>query len=474
MILTTLLASLLVSCSSSEEKTVDPTETTTNEPTIVYENFEKGKVLNPVIIKGDTNLSYTLYLPSTYSTKQKYPVIYFFDPHSGGHIPIDRYKALGEKYGFILIGSNDTENGMKMEGTIAIIQKLMFDAQNRIAIDPNRIYACGFSGGSRVALNYAIGVGGINGVIACGAGPGTKQPPKQRFSFLGIAGNEDFNYTELMSIDRTFINSGWSHYFMEFNGKHEWPPVETMDDAFVWLQFDAMRNAALSKDDSVVRKFIHKNEILALELEKSKKIYEAYRVYEKLAMFTYGLNSDSTYLVAGRKLEEGAELKAVLQRKTEMETKEDTVKKMYTKSLQSKDAVWWDAQIKKLNSEAKTMKEKDEVLLRKRLLSYLSLAAYMSASGAVKFADFKGADHFLKIYEGVDPTNPEHAFIRAVVHAKQNEPDKAIESLRKSVKLGFSDTKRIVSEPVLLQLKSKYKEFDELVENVKANAKKQK
>src|ERR1051326_8768484 len=107
MIVPVLAAAVFISCSSPEEKRTGPVEQNSLPTQPLYENFEKGKVLNPVFIKGDSTQSYALYLPTSYNTEKKYPAIYFFDPHAGGHIPIDKYKDLAEKYDFILIGSNN-------------------------------------------------------------------------------------------------------------------------------------------------------------------------------------------------------------------------------------------------------------------------------------------------------------------------------------------------------------------------------
>src|ERR1051325_6562087 len=288
-------SALLLSCSNppqdkKEEQAPPP------PPAPVYENFEKGKVLNPVFVKDDSSKSYALFIPTNYSTDKRSPVIYFFDPHAGGHIPIDKYKDIAERYGYIIIGSNNTENGMKMEVTNQVIRQVMSDASARMNIDPQRIYTCGFSGGSRVASNFAITNGGVNAVVACGAGLGTKQPPKQKFGFLGVAGNEDFNYTELKALDKQLSGTDWSHFFLEFDGKHEWPPVETMEEAFLWLELNAIHDGLETKNDSLLKKFTDKNLSALKDAQKKKDVYAQYLAYKKLNDYSIYIGDTSKHL----------------------------------------------------------------------------------------------------------------------------------------------------------------------------------
>ena len=60
---------------------------------------------------------YTLFIcqQNMIATK-KWPIIYFFDPHGVGNLPLILYKDLAEKYGFIIAGTYNSKNGMQWEG----------------------------------------------------------------------------------------------------------------------------------------------------------------------------------------------------------------------------------------------------------------------------------------------------------------------------------------------------------------------
>lgn len=73
--------------------------------------FEKGKVIQNVTCRKDITQSYSLYLPSKYNKDQKWPVVYAFDSHGKGLIPVELFKDEAEMYGYIVVGSNNSKNG---------------------------------------------------------------------------------------------------------------------------------------------------------------------------------------------------------------------------------------------------------------------------------------------------------------------------------------------------------------------------
>ncbi len=77
--------------------------------------LKKGVVIDSVICSDDSSQIYAIYLPSKYDTSKKWPVIYFFDPHGVGNLPVILYKDLAEKYGFIIAGTYNSKNGTPFE-----------------------------------------------------------------------------------------------------------------------------------------------------------------------------------------------------------------------------------------------------------------------------------------------------------------------------------------------------------------------
>ncbi|MGZ4076253.1 MAG: hypothetical protein ACXVDW_01740, partial [Bacteroidia bacterium] len=251
-----ILLIMMQSCSSGADKTKTPNTTIVKDSVIPKEKFPTGQIIEKVTCQSDPSQSYAMYLPTTYSTDKTFPVIFAFDAHATGKLPVSKYKDLAEKYGYIIVGSNNSKNGTSWEESQSIANMFFSDVQNRLSVNTKRIYLLGFSGGARVANGLTISNGGIAGVICCGAAaPATaEKDPRSSYTFLGIAGNKDFNYVEMRKYDMVDLaGRPVKHAFIEFDGKHEWPPLEVMNEAFLWTALNAMRADTTLKNASFIK-----------------------------------------------------------------------------------------------------------------------------------------------------------------------------------------------------------------------------
>src|SRR6185437_4520662 len=131
----------------------------------------RGTVIDHIACVSDPSQSYALYLPSSYSPARRWPIIYAFDPFARGKVPIEIYKEAAEKYGYIVVGSNNAKNGpSKLE--MAAAQAVWDDTHRFLAIDKDRVYTTGLSGAGRFATSFALYcyTCAIAGVISHGAG----------------------------------------------------------------------------------------------------------------------------------------------------------------------------------------------------------------------------------------------------------------------------------------------------------------
>src|SRR5690242_11996182 len=112
-----LLPIVFNSCSNESSKKKIPENVSPIEQPLVQNDFSKqaGKITDNILCDAQPQLSYCLYLPSGYSSSKTFPVIFIFDAHGDGKLPIEKYHALAEEYGFILIGSNNSRNGIQYD-----------------------------------------------------------------------------------------------------------------------------------------------------------------------------------------------------------------------------------------------------------------------------------------------------------------------------------------------------------------------
>src|SRR5262249_17280410 len=160
-----------------------------------------------------------------------------------GKVPVELMKDAAEKYGYIILGSNNSRNGAwKPEADAA--DAMLQDAQERFSVDLKRIYFAGFSGGARVASQLAQLCKCAAGVLLSGAGFSQNSPPLRDASFpvFSAVGNLDFNYSEIIPLQEKLEQAGFPHWLRVFDGGHEWAPAEVMSEAFAWFRILAMRN----------------------------------------------------------------------------------------------------------------------------------------------------------------------------------------------------------------------------------------
>src|SRR6185503_12064295 len=135
-----------------------------------FKAFQTGEIINHIPCLQDNKQTFCLYLPKEYDTTKAWSVIYFFDAHARGKLPIIKYKELAEKYHLIIIGSNNSQNGLQPEAYDRIADILFSSTQTILNISQTNIITAGFSGGGKVAAGIALKNRSVTSVISCGAG----------------------------------------------------------------------------------------------------------------------------------------------------------------------------------------------------------------------------------------------------------------------------------------------------------------
>jgi len=409
--------------------------------------FENAKIYPKVACKADTSLSFALQLPIDYKKEQPCPVLILFDSHGDGLFPVNLFSVEAAKNGFIIAGSNNSKNGLPAEQTIAIYRTLLNDLQARFTIEKKAIYLGGFSGGSRVAGAAAITEGGVAGVVGCGAGfPNIEQKPVSPFSYLAVAGNQDFNLTEMQQLDQSLEQAGYIHHLLIFEGIHQWPPKELIPDIFTWIRFDAMRQKAIPDDRPEINSFIERNDKMAEEYAAANNPLRQQETYIKMQHYLQGLTDVAPLQSEIGRLAKDKAVQAAFEARKQLMAMEQDLQRRYAPEIEKQDYAWWTKEAVKLHSLSEKQGNSETNAVYKRLLGYLSLNCYMYSTGALKQSDLRSAAKFIGIYALVDPTNPEAPYLAAEVAAISHDPETMYKSLDKAFSIGFKDISRLKSE----------------------------
>jgi dienelactone hydrolase len=213
-----------------------------------------GEIVPDVKCATDSSQSYALYLPKGYTTDRAWPVILGFDPGARGRTPVERYQVAAERYGFIVVGSNNSRNGNV--DLNRIVRVLTTDVLSRFSVDPKRIYTAGMSGGARVAFLVAMAAPATAGVIASSAGyPDSKPRKTLPFPVFATTGTEDFNHLEMRELDRELTTP---HRLAIFEGGHTWLSSDLALEAVEWMVVQAMKTGLTPRDDRTLDEILAK------------------------------------------------------------------------------------------------------------------------------------------------------------------------------------------------------------------------
>ena len=407
--------------------------------------LSRAQLTDSVRCSADPNQTYALYVPQR-GLKEALPLIYCFDPHGSGILPVRKYKALADAYGFILIGSNNSRNGNDWATTETIWQNLAADTRNRLKVDSRSVYTVGFSGGAKVASYIAIQHPGITGVIAGGAGLPDGVPASDfSFSFTAIAGQGDMNLTELVAINEALDKTRTRHRIILFDGKHEWAPVNTMALAFAGLQFDAMRANLIPKDNLAITTYIagSKKRLRAYQLT-SQLIKAAQECNLSIAALDGLSRQVAWFRQQAAALANNPQYVSQRQGQQDLLATEQNTKTEYMQHFQQGDDAYWTSTIHDLQTKSAGHTPTEQMY--QRLLAYLSLAFYSISNQFITGNENVQARRFVELYKLADATNPEAWYFSAILNAREGKGHEAEADLLKADSYGFRDKGRLFQQ----------------------------
>lgn len=442
-----------------------------------------GKIIERVVCLKDASQSYALYLPPDYTPDRRWPVIYAFDPGARGLRPVERFKDAAEKYGYIVIGSNNSRNGPGVPLS-EIISALFDDAQARFSIDASRVYTTGFSGGARVAGSVAQSLEGrIAGVILCGAGfsPGKAPAKPLSFTVFSVAGSEDFNWVELRQLNRTLDSIGSVNRFVTFDGDHAWLPSDFCLMAVEWLEIQAMRSGKRKRDEKLIAELFDKAAGQARAAESAKRVYEAFLKYDAMAKDFQGLRDTADFAKRVEELRSSGEVKDHLkQEKAAEQAQQQRSLEFFSKREQLRTAENLSAAmmemkylISSLRKKAASNDESVDRLVARRTLGLFYVSMMEGAAGHRSTKNYPEAIADLTLAAEVRPNNPQIFFALARVCALGGEKRQALEALKKAVELGFTNADEIVGNQDFASVRNEAA-YRQLIEEAKRKAQSEK
>lgn len=243
-----------------------------------------GKVLPRIQCAAQPEQSYAIYLPSSYFPDHRWPLVISSDPGARGNVPLELQKDAAERFGYVLVASNNSRNGPwkpRLEATEVMLK----DVQARVSVDNRRVYFAGFSGGARASVEFAVLCKCATGVLLSGAGfPGGVVPAAgSALPVFSAVGTFDFNYGEVVQLQDALAKAGYPHWLRIFEGSHEWATPPVMEEAFAWFRVQAMKAQREPRDQAFIDEWFSKAQARASSFEQSGDLLNAWREYLQIA-----------------------------------------------------------------------------------------------------------------------------------------------------------------------------------------------
>ena len=417
-------------------------------------DFPRGQVVEKVVAARTPGQSYALYLPSTYTPERLWPVLYMLDARNNALVPIERFRAAAERFGWILVSSYNSRSDTRDDPNSAALTAMWNDAVTRLSIDGRRVYVTGFSGGARAAVDVAYALPGrVTGVIGAGAGFADSQVAVKTvpFAYFGTVGDQDMNYYEMRELDEKLEKAKTPHRIIYFEGGHEWMPPENAADAVAWMELQAMKSGVRPKDPETIAALQAAARSRAAALEAEGKRTDAFRAYTHAAQDFRGLadvsrveEDERRAEALGRLPEVQAALKEARRRDARDEATLRSVNTRLRNALSQPDPpvptlLAADLGIPGLRQKASSADSPEERLSAERILANLRAQTgfYLPEDYFLRRDTARGRA-LLLVRAEIDPDNPLVYYNVACYSARAGNAAQALRDLDVAVGKGFT------------------------------------
>jgi predicted esterase len=404
--------------------------------------LQPGVIVPKVVALANPGQSYALYLPSAYSSDKRWPIVYAFDPGARGSIPVELMKEAAERYGYIVVGSNNSRNGSwKIEADAA--QAIVQDTHARLSIDDRRVYFAGFSGGARVAARIAQLCKCAAGVLLNGAGfqPEATMSHDGPFVVFSAVGTYDFNYGELVRVDENLEKLGYAHFLRRFDGPHQWAPSSAMDEALAWFRLQAMKSGREGRDDSFIALEAARETDHARALDQSGDLYAAWKEYRQASEMLTGLTDNTALRARADALEKDKAVRDGTKRakkdfeeqgqlSREISSELSALRENQVNRAEIRSAV--EQQLLALRSRAEHERREEKLRVLKRALAGVMVQTMEMGSELLDQKDASRAKDYFELASTADPDSMWALSDLAVANAMDGDRKGTLDALRRA------------------------------------------
>lgn len=441
---------------------------------------DRGKVIPKVTCLADPTQSYALYLPSNYSPDRHWPVIYAFDPFARGKVPVDLYKDAAEKFGYILVGSNNARNGPGAD-EMAAAEADWADTHRRLMIDKERVYTTGLSGGARFATSFALYcyTCSVAGVIAHGATYPVKQgmPANDHFLYYVAIGDQDFNFPEVASLREQKEAKRAEFKVKVYPGPHQWAPPDVVEDAIEWLELKAMQAGKEKTNSAFVQQQLAKTQAEASQAQQKGDVLTQFYAVRSLAFDFKGLVDVSRFQEELEALKKSKSLKQARREENQQLDKQNSLTASASADIAQLGQIGPEqvslakqrviSVFSDLHRQAKSDSRNHDVYVR--AINQLYIQGIEDGQQEFRNSEFPHAADYFELMADVAQDQSWPLLLLAETRVRMGNKKTALKALEAAAKRGIKSADSLTKDPELAPLSSE-PAFQKIVQSISAKS----
>lgn len=343
-------------------------------------SFTKGRIIDSVKIKDSISESYNLYIPKRFDGVGGWPVLFVFSMEGKSKRVLSMFRQAAEDHRFILASSNNVSDSLPISKNILITGRMIRNVSSVLPIDKNRAYTGGFGTGAKFATIVPSFIKQIAGVISIGSPVPNMEllNTKRPYHFIGIVGNEDFNYPDMLQEKPVLGKLKFPNNLIVYDGGAKDYNSSAINKSFEILVLSSMAKGNLARDEEFIMEnytrdfqqyrglFSKGNKYRAKEeLSQIISIYQPLINVDSLQDELRTVKKHKTYKIQNRAFNNTLFQESLIREEFEYNLGEDI------SSLNYNNLGWWNYKVGELKKyDGKT--DSLQVQMGRRLIGYLN------------------------------------------------------------------------------------------------------
>jgi dienelactone hydrolase len=252
----------------------DRTATVSKASGKIFQKQLTGQGSLPAKYKA-TDVTYFLHVPDNYNKESQYAFIMCISPGSDGRVMFLAWEKACKKHSIFFACPNNAGNPVNADRRGQMAVDVMFDVINKYAIDPQRIFVSGFSGGGRMSTAMVVAfpeyfAGHIPaGGIMYSRNANDVGALKTRLGHTIFAGEKCFNRKESEVAASIMSRAGVPvQLFIGPNQAHEYIKPEMGLKMIEWF-LEKMKTEAGGKNERIALRRNHESKAKTIEQQKA-------------------------------------------------------------------------------------------------------------------------------------------------------------------------------------------------------------